>query len=447
MFLRTSVIRTASVLGLAGMLSFSACSSDSRGDDQTNAADRQAGGISLGLTLPDGSEVGNVTYVIKQNGTEVRTGSIAIGANGVASTEITGLAPGAGYSVTLTAARSAPAGAPDCVGSADFTVVSATTTAVNVTLQCDDTSSDGNITINGTFNICPKITSTTATPTTVAVGGTVSVTAAARDKDGDALTYAWTSTGGTFAPANAGTSTFTCSTAGAQVLTISVTDGTARGCTKTQNINITCTGDVVVDSGTPAVDSGTPAVDSGTPVVDSGTPVVDSGTPVVDSGTPVVDSGMPVVDSGTPVVDSGTPVGYVRPAACESCLAEKCVVWQGELDVYSNGYCADAACKAVISCAEETKCASNPLDTGNCYCGTPDINVCIPPTYTANGPCKAIIESNLVDPVVDAPGGGSEGVSKQEFLERAQDERFAGGRAGRVLQCMAEVCASECLIR
>ncbi len=226
----------AGVLGL--MSSFSACGSDDVATDQGTDEAHAYGDVALGLMLADGSSVSTVQYVVTRAGAQVRSGDMTVGADGRANVTISGLDSGTGYHVKLSAARGA---APDCIGEADFTVVEGQTTNVNVILQCSDASgAEGNVTLNGTFNVCPKPGSITASPVTVAVGASSALTFSASDRDGDALSYTWTATDGSFSTPNAANTSYTCASAGAKTLTMTVTDGPSRGCTKTAAIMITC---------------------------------------------------------------------------------------------------------------------------------------------------------------------------------------------------------------
>jgi hypothetical protein len=272
MIRRTGVWVGAGVLGLLSAVGVQGCSAE--GDNATDESDARAlGDVSLGLVLPDGSEVSNVNYVVTRNGTEVRSGVMQVGADGRASVTISGLEPGAGYHVVLNAPRDA--GLP-CAGEADFSVSSSATTNVNVVLQCDDLSADTTVTVNGTFNICPKVTSTTASPTTVAVGSSASLSALARDRDNDAISFAWSAASGTFSTPNAATTSYTCASVGTQVLTISVSDGPIRNCTRSATVSISCVAGTL-DAGTP--DSGSDAGNADAGNADAG--VTSSQTPYV----------------------------------------------------------------------------------------------------------------------------------------------------------------------
>ena len=71
-------------------------------------------------------------------------------------------------------------------------------------------------------NECPVLTQVIVAPRDIPVGQSATVFASATD-DG-ILTYVWSSSGGTFADASAKRTTFTCSAAGEQSITITVTD-------------------------------------------------------------------------------------------------------------------------------------------------------------------------------------------------------------------------------
>jgi Bacterial protein of unknown function (DUF839) len=275
---RTGVWFGAGVLGLMSAISATGCGVEGSLSEDRDGA-RAIGDVTLGLLLPDGSSVSTVEYVVTRGGLTVSTGSIPVGADGRASTTLSGLDAGPGYRVTLTAGRDAGS---SCVGEANFEVLETSTVAVNVVLQCEDLSNTGNIAVNGSFNVCPKAGSSTVSPVTVAVGASAQITFSASDKDGDALSYAWTAADGVFSAPSSTSTSYTCASAGAKTLTVTFTDGPARGCTKTATISLSCTGglDAGVDSG---VDAGT---DSGAP--DAGGTVSSRPSYVIPSLTPGV---------------------------------------------------------------------------------------------------------------------------------------------------------------
>jgi hypothetical protein len=104
-------------------------------------------------------------------------------------------------------------------------------------------STDGNdssVMVGVTFNSCPNIAATTASPPEAPVGGMIMVTVAANDPDpADKLTYAWTAPSGAFAMPGAPGTTYTCAAIGSQTLTVKVSDGQ---CVQPVMFDVICTG-------------------------------------------------------------------------------------------------------------------------------------------------------------------------------------------------------------
>jgi alpha-tubulin suppressor-like RCC1 family protein len=298
----------AGVLALLSAAAATGCGVSGQAEDGADES-RVLGDVSLGLILPDGTSVSTVDFVLTRNGVEVRTGSMPVGADGRASALIANLEAGPGYHVVLSASRD---GGSSCEGEADFEVFVGQTRNVNVVLQCSELTVDGNIAINGSFNVCPKVGYTTASPVTVAIGSSTDLVATARDRDGDPLSYAWTASDGTFSAPTALNTLYTCASAGAKTLTFSASDGPSRGCTRSSTVSITCVGggDAGTDGG---VDSGT---DGGT---DGGVPA----TTLSASSLAVGGNGVCGIQSadgrlacwGTPAVLGDGALGLNRPAA------------------------------------------------------------------------------------------------------------------------------------
>ena len=93
-------------------------------------------------------------------------------------------------------------------------------------------------------NEAPLTDSLVASSTTVAMGGSISLVATAHDPNpGDSLSYAWSSTAGTFsAPPALSTSWTAPATSGIQTLTFTVTDNGGLVSTVTLAVNVTVAG-------------------------------------------------------------------------------------------------------------------------------------------------------------------------------------------------------------
>jgi hypothetical protein len=226
---------------------------------------REVGDVALGLVLPDGSEVSSVDYVVTRSGVAIRSGAMLVGPDGRASVSIGGLDIGSGYHVKLSAGRDAGAA---CEGEADFAIAPSEVVQVAVLLQCAEATVDGNVTIAGTFNLCPTVTSTSTTPTSVAVGDNAMLLVAVRDRDGDALMYAWSALDGTFSAPTATSTLYKCASPGTKTLRFDVSDGPQRGCTRSASVTLTCVqaNDGGLDAGRDAASMGDGAISCTPPI-------------------------------------------------------------------------------------------------------------------------------------------------------------------------------------
>ena len=86
-------------------------------------------------------------------------------------------------------------------------------------------------------NHAPAITGLTADPGTVQVGGDSQISCTAEDQDGDALSYDWTCTAGTFAGDGATVTWTAPDTAGTCTITCTVSDGKAKA-TATEDVDV-----------------------------------------------------------------------------------------------------------------------------------------------------------------------------------------------------------------
>ncbi len=183
------------------------------------------------LVVAPGIDETEIIYEITGNGIDL-TGTIPVTSNPVTAS-IAGIPVGTAYTIKLSTADDL------CSGSSPFDVIANQTTKVSVQIQCTNIPPRQEVDVTGNFVLCPTIGSVVAAPATVDVGGTIQVSVNAQNLGGGTLTYAWTATAGSFAdPAAAGTS-YACSAAGAQTLTIKASNGT---CSDSLSMSVTCTG-------------------------------------------------------------------------------------------------------------------------------------------------------------------------------------------------------------
>ena len=148
--------------------------------------------------------------------------------------------------VTLIAQDSA--GATLCTASENVEVLENQTVKVDLVLACtiDAEEALGNIDIDATFeiiegNLCPRLHFLNAVPINVPTSGS-EVTVLVSDGDNDPLTTALTATGGSFFDPAAQLTTYTCDgAAGAQTISVTVTDGNAA-CDKSKSFEVVCPG-------------------------------------------------------------------------------------------------------------------------------------------------------------------------------------------------------------
>jgi hypothetical protein len=194
-------------------------------------ASSEAGQIGLAFTLPGGATVGSVSWTVFSSSSAVLASGTTDTRNPRSTPSFSiGLAPGVGDTVSMTAATSQGA---ICSGtSAPFDVTVGQLVSVGVSLSCGNVTTDagvGSVVITGTLvsgDNCPVLTSWLASPLeTASAGGTIDVSVTATDADlGEALSYAWTATAGSFANSAAPSTEYICGTAGNQTLTVTISD-------------------------------------------------------------------------------------------------------------------------------------------------------------------------------------------------------------------------------
>jgi hypothetical protein len=218
-------------LSLFFFLSATACSAGHDGSLPTAAQGstpgaENAGSVSLELSLPGGEQVNVIDWAISgPNGaaTVVQSSSVQVQALAVQFL-VSGIPAGSGYDVTLSGTSTDSA--VTCSGAAQFSVTAHATTLVAVRMACAFVSTTGHgTTINGTTYNCASVSSVSANPIGVTVGGSIALSALASGPVPSMLTYAWSSSTGSFSEPNEATTSFTCSQVGSAMVTVTVGDG------------------------------------------------------------------------------------------------------------------------------------------------------------------------------------------------------------------------------
>ncbi len=234
-------IRRASLLAI---LSSTAFVVGSCGGERSSSTTNNAGLGSVEVALAQGGvTLTSVSYSITGPNGFSKSGTINVASSATLSTVIGGLPAGNGFTITLTATGTD--GTTSCLGSATFNVTAGKVTGVSVTLDCHQPAKTGSVAVNGTINVCPNLDAISASPAEVAVGSSLSVSAAADDPDHgpSALAYSWTASSGTLTGANTASPTFECTTAGPATLSVTVSDGDAQaGCAAQGSVQVTCSG-------------------------------------------------------------------------------------------------------------------------------------------------------------------------------------------------------------
>lgn len=193
-------------------------------DSESGGDAEQAGSLGLNLEAAPGVTLSSVQYVITGNGFS-KTGAIDVSGSPVISGVIGGIPAGNGYTLALTATSAD--GKTTFTGSATFSVTAGKTTSVSIKLRAAGTGKNGSVSVNGQLNIGPVIDELTATPLTVNVGSTVSLTGVGSDADSgpSPLTYYWATTGGAVSDPLAPSTTLTSSKPGTFTVELRVSDG------------------------------------------------------------------------------------------------------------------------------------------------------------------------------------------------------------------------------
>jgi hypothetical protein len=223
-----------------------------------NGTGEQATGhVGLALQIAPGVSIGPVSWTIVNPSllAAPMTGKVDVSQSTSLQFVVGGLPAGGGYSITLTAMTSTGV---NCSGSATFDIIQNFTTPVPVDVVCGssavDAGDNGSVAVNGMVTLAPScaaVTALSASPTSVNVGGMISLQAEAIDSSGSTsdVAFSWAVTGGTgsgtFSNATGASPTFTCTSPGPVTVTVaaSIVGGGGGSCTSnTASVQLTCTG-------------------------------------------------------------------------------------------------------------------------------------------------------------------------------------------------------------
>jgi hypothetical protein len=188
----------------------------------------------IALAVPSGSSLVQIGWVVAAaDGSTLATGTQEFTTDQVTLSMNLALPPSRGDVLSLEAVTS---DGVDCTGtSAPFDVVPGTATAVNVTMTCQTTSYAP--------ATCATVLVDGPTPAQAkAPLGRIALDANASDPDGTgAISFNWSATAGTFNVPFASSALYTCTTAGAQTIVLTVTDAQAgSSCSATLLLPVTC---------------------------------------------------------------------------------------------------------------------------------------------------------------------------------------------------------------
>ena len=428
-------------------------------------APSNTGSVQLALKLSSTTSIDSVDYLISGNGIVPITASIDVSKFNTASALVSGIPAAKGYSVELDATSTN--GAVSCAGTTNVDVVEGNTTQANIVLQCSDSRGTGAVTITGSFDNCPVVTSYMATRLSAPLNGVVTLTAKGADLDGDPLvdlavspprTFVWTQTptvgalGTVTTPdSRSANTTFTCNTMGTTMLSVAISDGT---CGDKATISVSCglagTGGTSGGGtgGTSGTGTGGTSGTGGSTGGGGGTATGGMTGTGGTAGAGGTSSTGGTTGSGGAVGTGGAGGGACTPTHCAGAACDACSLGStGACDPPTNNGCDDITdagdrqlCEDAYACfvSPVTNCL-RPGGAGDalaCWCGT-NPTTCVtsnsPPTQ-ANGPCLAQVFAAAKS--MDAP----------TINARFVDAAYPLGHAAILLQCRASFCAVECSV-
>lgn len=250
----------ALIAAVAGGVVAGCSSNDVAKQGTAKGGEGPTGMIGLSLQPVSGVTLNTIHYVVNKAGSATPVLEGDLPTPGTAKTFSFGLPlpVGTGYTISLSG-TSVENAKVTCVGSfGPFDVTANASTALNMTLTCTDTTNGsvkGGVTV--TTDACPRLSLdfVVATPSAQNVPGNIAVAGSAHDLDGKTIQYSWKVSDtavGTFAPANAATSTFSCVAGSATPVTLTLTASNGE-CSKSLTEDVSC---VNVTCGNGALDPG-----------------------------------------------------------------------------------------------------------------------------------------------------------------------------------------------
>lgn len=187
------------------------------------------GDVKLAFSLPDGLTINTVNYqVLSSSSSTLLQGTINTSDKNATVSLDFALPASLNDTITLNATTTSGL---SCTGtSTPFNIVSGSVTTVSLGLNCgggSQSNAPGVVVVNANVvegDNCPSITSASVAPAQTSVGGTIAVAAMGVDPDAaETVSYAW-APATNFANATVASTTFTCTTAGAQNITLTISD-------------------------------------------------------------------------------------------------------------------------------------------------------------------------------------------------------------------------------
>ncbi|HXJ18636.1 MAG TPA: hypothetical protein VMT03_00270 [Polyangia bacterium] len=214
------------------------CSKGSSGDQ---------GDLKIAFQVPGGQTIDSVHYAITKtsDSSSLTQGDFNVSdPNATISLDVALPPTATGQTDTVVLTAMTTGGVSCSTAPTTFTVTSGANTDVMLAMICGTSvpqTVPGTVditTVVSSSNSCPSITSAVVAPAQTSVGATAAVSATGADPDSDPLTYGWAPAANFAGPALAST-TYTCTTAGLQPITLSISDGK---CNAQVTLQINCVG-------------------------------------------------------------------------------------------------------------------------------------------------------------------------------------------------------------